>query len=188
MLGALEARDPIALRAEQSVEALTDSDADVETAELFCWLHPVQLKRLAAASLQSKYAVCSRAAISTSEHPRARARLPKPPTVPAALASHHCMHTHDAAIHRIPAASPILRMIDCSIDWKQLVLRARQLVGTDPKQALALVEDALQRSPDCAPAWLTKAQAHTTHRTLTGSRQSFWPAQHAVAGAERTQG
>jgi hypothetical protein len=96
------------------------------------------------------------------------------------------MHTPDAAIYRIPAASPILRMIDCSIDWKQLVLRARQLVGTDPKQALALVEDALQRSPDCAPAWLTKAQAHTI--TLTGSRQSFWPAQHAVAGAERAQG
>ena len=160
MLGALEARDPIALHAEQSVEALTDSDADVETAELFCWLHPVQLKRLAAASLESKYAVCSRAAISISEHPRAR-------TLPEATDGSSRTGKsplHDAAIHRIPAASPILRMIDCSTDWKQLVLRARQLVGTDPTQALARVEDALQRSPDCAPAWLTKAQAHTTHR------------------------
>ena len=163
MLGALEARDPIALHAEQSVEALTDSDADVETAELFCWLHPVQLKRLAAASLESKYAVCSRAAISTSEHPRACTLAEASDGSSGTGKSPLHAHTR-SAIHRIPAASPILRMIDCSIDWKQLVLRARQLVGTDPKQALALVEDALQRSPDCAPAWLTKAQAHTTHR------------------------
>ena len=142
MLGALEARDPIALHAEQSVEALTDSDADVETAELFCWLHPVQFKRLAAASLESKYAVCSRAAISTSEHPRARTLAEASDgTGKSPLHAHtRCGESWDTG--RLAN----LRMIDCSIDWKQLVLRARQLVGTDPKQALALVEDALWAS------------------------------------------